>query len=73
MMMVCSTLEEPDNCASSEAFNLKAQEMSRETKVVKINLDEKEIIDSLGLSSQYTDIIEAYIYEIFQKNPDNQK
>ena len=72
LMLVCSTLEKPDNCASSEAFKLKGQEITRRTDIIKVALDEADMIDALGLSSEYTNVVEGFIYELFKKNPANQ-
>jgi len=73
VLFVCSTIETPDNCNSSETFKLKAKELSRTTKIIKIALEESDMIDSLGLSSQYTNVVEGFIYDLFKKNPINQK
>lgn len=73
VLFVCSTTELPDNCASSEAFKLKAKEMARSTDIIKVALEESEMINSLGLSSQYTNVVEGFIYQLFKKNPANQK
>lgn len=73
MLFVCSTLEKPDNCATSEAFKIKANEFSRKTEIIKLELDEADMIDSLGLSSQYTNVVEGFIYNLFKSNPANMK
>lgn len=73
VLFVCSTTELPDNCASSETFKLKAKELSRSTDIIKVALDESEMINSLGLSSQYTNVVERFIYDLFKNNPTNQK
>ena len=73
VLFVCSIVEAPDNCATSEAFKLKGLELARSTEIIKLELDEFDMIDSLGLSSQYTNIVEGFIFKLFKNNPVNQK
>lgn len=73
VLFVCSIVERPDNCATSEAFKLKGQALSRSTEIIKLDLDEFDMIDTLGLSSQYTNIVEGFIFKLFKNNPVNQQ
>lgn len=73
ILFVCSTLVSPDNCQSSQAFKLKGQSLSRNTDIIKVALEESDMIDALGLSSQYTNAVESYFHKLFKNNPANYK
>lgn len=61
MVLVCSLKRHDDSCAQSEAFAEKLNAIGHQTPILKEDLDHRHINENLGLASEYTESVNAYI------------
>ncbi len=61
MLAVCSTKRKDKPCTQAEAFIEKANKLGTQANALPIAMSHKEINENLGLASDYTDKVEAFM------------